>query len=95
MNQAQPNAFAGIPDGVTLHVHAPLIESYRQAEEWGEHFGSIVPLPGEEVDGIGQVKANDNATVSIFTMDGHQLPALQKGVNILKTKDGRCVKVAR
>lgn len=95
MNQAQPNAFAGIPGSVTLHVHAPLIEAYRQAEEWGGHFGSIVPLPGEEVDGIGQVKANNNAAVSIFTIDGRKLPAMQKGVNILKTKDGRCVKVAR
>lgn len=83
----------GIADA-TLHVPAALIDTYRATAPWSS-FGHIVALTGGDASGIGSICIDASETYHIFSADGKQLPALQKGLNILRTDDGRSIKVMR
>jgi hypothetical protein len=47
---------------------------------------------GDETTGIDAINALSSGSATIYSADGHQLPALQKGLNIIKT-DGKTYKV--
>lgn len=49
-----------------------------------------------DVDGVNGISANANAAgTQIFTISGAKVNSLQKGVNIVRTADGKTVKVLR
>ena len=43
--------------------------------------------------GIDAIKALTNGEATIYNTNGVQIPQLQKGMNIIKTNDGRTIKV--
>ena len=47
----------------------------------------------DELTAIDAIKAMTSGKVEIYNVSGAKLPALQKGMNILKTNDGRSLKV--
>ena len=83
-------------DGIasaTLHVPSALVETYRHTAPWSG-FGRVVALE-DDVNGIKPVGADAAKPYRIFTIDGRELPAMQKGLNIVRTNDGQSVKVIK
>ena len=85
-------AAGGIADA-TLHVPSALVEAYRQTAPWSG-FGRVVALE-DDVNGIRNVGVDEAKSCRIFTVDGRELPSMQKGLNIVRTSDGRSVKIMR
>ena len=76
---------------VTLHVPEGLIQSYKNTEPWNQ-FGSIVALTDEET-GIKSIDRDGASEMLRFTLDGRRINSPQKGLNIIKTRDGQTRKV--
>ena len=76
-----------IIEHATLHVPAPLVESYKQTFPWNM-FGNIVALTEEEMaDGIEEiVNGKLSNSKSIYTLQGQRIKTLQKGLNIVDGK---------
>ena len=75
----------------TLHVPEGSLAKYQKTEPWNQ-FGSIVTLTDEET----AIKSTDRDGASEmlrFTLDGHRISSPQKGVNIIRTRDGQTRKV--
>lgn len=86
-------SFSGVADDAVLHVDASLVDQYKTAEYWSDRFASIVAL---EATGIENVPADGNgAPCHIYSIDGKQQAAMQKGINILRYKNGKTIKVMR
>lgn len=78
------------PDYITLHVPSASIDAYKATEPWSG-LGTIVALTEEET-GLESIISKIPVS-TIFTLDGRQVPNLQKGVNIIKMSDGNTKKV--
>lgn len=84
----------------TLHVPANAVEAYRNAEQWKD-FGNIVALTEEDpkpttgIDDMEKrvVERETPTAQHYYTIDGKQLSALRRGVNIVKMSDGTTRKV--
>ena len=76
---------------VTLHVPEGSIDKYRNTDPWST-FGSIVALTDEETS-IKSVNGGDSSEILRFTLDGKRLNAPQKGLNIIKTRNGQTRKM--
>ena len=74
---------------VTLHVPSASWDAYKEAFPWNA-FNSIVAL--YEENAIEDVKVADG-NYQIYTIDGRPASTLQKGVNVLRMKDGTVKKV--
>lgn len=74
---------------VTLHVPSASLDAYKEAFPWNA-FNSIVAL--YEENAIEDVKVADG-NYQIYTIDGRPASTLQKGVNVLRMKDGTVKKV--
>ena len=78
----------------TLHVPEALIEAYRNSEDW--NFRSIVALKDDDPKPTGIISIvndklmNDN---SIYDLQGNKLARPKKGLNIIRTKEGKTKKV--
>ena len=84
------SVFSGVDtENCILYVPAGTAEAYRQAEGW-KVFKNIVEM--EDPDDINEINADDD-TYQIYSLDGKQVEALQKGVNIIKYKKGSTQKV--
>lgn len=64
--------------------------------------GSIMPVAARfestssETTGINAVRpATAGERFSVYDLSGHQLPAMQKGLNIVKSQNGKTVKVVK
>ena len=78
----------------TLHVQAASIDLYRNAIEW-EDFGTIVALTDDDPKptGINSLKENSSTyPVDIYSIDGKRLQKEQRGLNIIRMKDGKTIK---
>lgn len=85
------NSFLGIAEDAVLHVDASLVDMYKA--DWNSIFSNIVPL---EATGIENIHADDNKQpYRIYSVDGKQQNAMQKGINILRYKNGKTIKVMR
>ena len=84
---------AGGIANATLHVPSALVEAYRQTAPWSG-FGRVVALE-DDVNGIKSVDFDAAKPYRIFTVDGRELPSMQKGLNIVRTNDGQSVKVIK
>lgn len=71
----------------TYHIVVDLFNETFHAELLSDHL-----LPQE--DGVGEMKAAPgNAAQEVYSIDGVRLPQMQKGLNILRSSDGRVRKV--
>lgn len=87
------SSFAGIAEDAVLHVDASLVDLYKADEYLLSIFTDIVPLTAT---GIENIHADDNnETYQIYSVDGKQQDAMQKGINILRYKNGKTIKVIR
>lgn len=86
--------FSEIASDAVLHVHGSLLEAYKTDGNWSGSFSNIVALPGTET-GITQVVIDTIDSCHIYTIDGKQVPSLQRGINILHTTDGKSIKIAK
>lgn len=87
---AEYDAFLYTPveDG-TLLVNDNLVDEYRMTAPWN-YFGKIMGF--EEAAGINTISI-DSANARIYDMQGNRLNKPQKGVNIIRMKDGKAKKV--
>ena len=85
-------SFEDIAKDATLHVHPSLVDTYKAQECWPDWFAHIV---GYDATGVNGISADTAKTYSIYSADGKELPAMQKGINILRTKDGKSLKVLK
>lgn len=74
----------------TLHVPVASVEAYITSAHWGK-FGSIVALTDEETAIKGIMSAQQD--VQIYSPNGKKLNKLQKGLNIVKMRDGTIRKI--
>lgn len=71
----------------TYHIVVDLFNETFHAELLSDHL-----LPQE--DGVGEMVARPgNDAQEVYSIDGIRLPQMQKGLNILRTSDGRVRKV--
>ena len=77
----------------TLKVPLGTYDVYHEADQWKDF------LLMEETTGIETIDNEqwtiDNSDCTIYTLDGQQVKNLQKGVNIVRPKDGKIVKVLK
>ena len=76
---------------VKLHVPEGSIDEYKSTEPWNQ-FGSIVALTDEGTS-IKSINGDGSSEMLRFTLDGKRLNAPQKGLNIIKTRNGQTRKV--
>lgn len=72
----------------TLHVPDNLVETYKVVAPWNG-FGTIVGLTETGIIDISV----DLSDVKIFDMQGNRIDKPRKGLNIIRTKDGKAKKV--
>lgn len=83
------DAFSDSPiEQATLYVVDTLIDDYKNANYWNR-FGSIL---GIESSGINDI-TNDNSKADIFDLRGNQVKHTQKGINIIREKNGNARKI--
>ena len=75
----------------TLHVPEASIAAYNNDEYWSD-FGSIVALTDADT-GIEEAKDKSRKIKHYFSIEGKQLNALQKGINIIKMSNGQTKKI--
>lgn len=78
----------------TLHVPSGSISDYAAKEPWN-HFDDIVALKDSDPKptGIMNIRFQDLTAGNKYDIKGCRLSALQKGLNIIKTNDGKTKKV--
>jgi hypothetical protein len=87
---AEYDAFLYTPiENGTLLVNDNLVDEYKMTAPWN-YFGKIMGF--EEAVGINAISV-DSANARIYDMQGNRLDNPQKGVNIIRYKDGRTQKV--
>ena len=82
---------------IILHVPELSLNAYKTTAPWSV-FGQIVPLTQKEIDNYISTDIDAIVTISedayqIYTPDGTRVETLQKGVNIIKYKNGTSKKV--
>ena len=77
------------PEAMTLHVPATSINAYRKTVPWSQ-FGNIVPI---EETGIGNVEYRNEDVNGIYSLSGQTQQELNKGLNIIRKKDGTTKKL--
>jgi len=83
---------------VTLYVLIGSVDDYKTTEPWS-HFGTIVALTEDEIDGIQEIK-NESLTPALskgegdwYSLDGKKLGKPQSGIKIIRYSDGTTKKV--
>ena len=84
-------AFDSVPlESAVLYVPETSIEAYKLKEPWNR-FGTIVTLTGQELP--VETVQGDKLTSEYYQLDGTKCSTLQRGLNIIRTKDGKRQKV--
>lgn len=87
------NVFRNVPlSSVTLHVPAVSLLDYSATEPWSD-FGQIVAI--NEGDGIEKLTSEEFTNSTVYDLNGRRTEKMQKGINLLRTADGRVKKVLR
>ncbi len=84
----------------TLYVPIGCAEAYKAAG-WGEYFKNIIEMDEESqraaftksVTGVSTAVAPSKENAGYFNLQGQKLDTPQKGINILRTEDGKAKKV--
>ena len=90
------NAFENsYPEYITLHVPSGSVDEYKAAYPWS-NFKDIIPLTdGDPIPTAihNMINRNNSSEYEHFTIDGKLMNKQQKGINIIRTKNGRTKKV--
>ena len=78
-------------DYVILHVPARSVNQYKAHEVWGK-FMDVVALTDDEL-AINNITLNDTDVKDVFDLSGSRINQLKRGVNIIRTQDGKTMKV--
>lgn len=83
-------------DGLRLKLESYRLETdytYDDGTPMGDHFpvSASFSIVGDSSSGIRSLEYDSGSEV--FALDGRRLPTLKKGMNIIRTKDGRVRKV--
>jgi len=86
---AVPNTEASVFNGVeteavTLHVPEAAVDAYKSVWPWSNF------KVGTGIDGV---LYSDNSDADIYSINGYQTSRLQRGLNIVRQKDGKVQKV--
>jgi len=86
---AVPNTEASVFNGVeteavTLHVPEAAVDAYKSVWPWSNF------KVGTGIDGV---LYSDNSDADIYSINGYQTSKLQRGLNIIRQKDGKVRKV--
>ena len=78
----------------TLHVPAGSLEAYRNDENWKD-FGKIVALTEDDPKPTGIMSVNNDVVTGqqFYSLDGKRTATPRRGLNIVKTSDGKIRKV--
>ena len=78
----------------TLHVPAESVSAYQAVEPW-KNFMEIVALTGSDPQptGIKEVSNDVTKAVQYYSIDGKRIATPQRGLNIIRTSDGKTKKV--
>jgi hypothetical protein len=74
-----------------LHVPEGSIEKYKNTDPWSQ-FGSIIALTDEGTS-IKSADRDDASEILRFTLDGKRINSPQKGLNIIRTRNGQTRKI--
>lgn len=74
----------------TLWVPDNALEKYKSSETWGQ-FKNIVENNMASI----KVVPNTNFSQTTFSLDGRRINGAQNGINIIRTEDGKAVKVLK
>ncbi|MDE7165691.1 MAG: hypothetical protein K2O17_01540, partial [Bacteroidaceae bacterium] len=85
------NVFSSV-SSATLHVPAASLEAYSTIKPWS-NFGQIVVI--DEGDGIEQLTSEYFTNSTVYDLNGRRTAKMQKGINLLRSTDGRVRKVLR
>jgi hypothetical protein len=77
------------PEYMALHVPANSLDAYKTTAPWSS-FGDIIAL--DDASGINTI-SKDSVISHIYDMQGNRLDNPQKGVNIIRMKDGKTKKI--
>ena len=89
--QTAEDAFEGTDiANATLHVPENLVEQYKVSAPWSG-FGTIVGVYGTDITEISK-DAQDGV---IYNLNGNRLKVMSKGINLIRQKDGRVIKVLK
>jgi len=75
----------------TLHVPEASIEDYKQKSPWN-WFANIVALTEEET-GLSAIDNGELKIDKVYDFSGRKLSKMQRGINIIRMKDGTTKKV--
>ena len=75
-----------------LYVPRASLSQYRNHNVWGK-FATILPL--DDISAINDFEGDDirSEIEAVYDLNGHCLPALRPGVNIVKMSDGTTRKI--
>lgn len=83
-----------IENKATLHVPVGTKEEYMKANVWNK-FKTIVEM-NQDSEGVNGIAVNDeNYNKDVYLLNGTRRKTLQKGLNIIRLKDGAVKKVIR
>ena len=97
---------ADIAEALGNKVHVNIVEAYSKDNKLYALITLPVELMGEvinvkavfgenPIDGINAVTTTANGTTAVYTIDGVRINGLQRGLNIVRTADGKTVKVMK
>ena len=97
---------AEIADALGNKVHVKIVEAYSKDNKLyakmtlpvtlGETTINVEAVFGEKpAAGINGITATQNGKVEVYSVNGVRLNGLQKGLNIVRTADGKVVKVLK
>lgn len=86
--------FSDIFEHATLHVPSASIDSYKAESPWNS-FKKIVALTDDDPKPSAVMTYNADAEkeAEVYTLNGRRIAQHQKGLNIIRTNDGRTIKV--
>ena len=79
---------------LTFYVPAESVEAYKAANIFKE-AKAILPIEETTPTSINTANSADATPIAIYNTAGQQIPALQKGINIMKMSDGTSKKVIK
>lgn len=82
--------------GFTTETSYDYVAGSEYQIQAANEFGGLseIAVPGESV-GIEILEGNATGIEQVYTIDGKRLPAMQRGINIVRTADGRVIKVVK
>ena len=75
---------------ITIHIPENLVAQYLATLPW-KSFGTIDPV---KTTGIHAINI-DKGDSTIYNLNGHRQDSMRKGINIIRQKDGKVIKVIK